>query len=385
MLLVAVRFSAEAPLTLPSTSAVVGPPTIALGSETPIETMPPVPALESALARLFELALTVTTPLLFRLPPRPSFAVTSPDDPTRASAPAPAPPKARPMEVTSVVASASLPPLAVTETEPELVMLPSSSAMTPPLSSAVVPRMVPLPNSPPASALAVAMAVFFCATGPALAVSASTVMAPVVEIVAPPTSALMLALGVTSASANAPVKPASSETLSTSTSAVARFQPRACTSRLPPVRDASYSASVGPLTFAVGSWTVTERPPIVVLVMSAAAWFDDTAWTNTAPVTVWIPAPTLAVVPAVDVTSASADVPAPANNPKLTACGCDSALLADVEVTVNAEAPVTSPTVEAEVPPSTSACGRLMLSENNSPPVPPSSEASAWLLDDATT
>ena len=187
--------------------------------------------------------------------------------------------------------------------------------MTPPLSSAVVPRMVPLPNNPPASALAVAMAVFFCGVGPALAVSASTVMAPVVEIVAPPTSALMLALGCTSASAKAPVKPASKETESTSTSAVARFQPSAWTDRLAAVTELSTSASVGAETSAVGSSTVTLTPDRLVALMSALAWFEEIDCTLIEPGRFCVPENTLAVVPAEETTSASAEAPPPLKMP----------------------------------------------------------------------
>src|SRR5579859_3501255 len=250
----AVIVIALAPMIDPSTSAFAPDAMIATGLDEPKLTMPPVPALESELAVLVELAVTVTAPLEWTVPPM--VAATSPsctaspavcsvdDEPISASEPAPAP--ANPIErpVTLVCASASFDPVAVTLTEVEPVIEPLTAALRPPSISATLPMLVLDAKPAPVRPLAVAFALSVLAIGApppfGIAVSASTITAPA-EIDPPPISAVMPAVSVISASAKDPLGPeiaAIKETVVASTSEVARFQPRAWTFRSPPLYEA---------------------------------------------------------------------------------------------------------------------------------------------------
>ena len=182
------------------------------------------------------------------------------------------------MPIVSVVALASLRPVANTSSVEEPVILPSTSERTAPAMSASVTITV-MPATPTFRASAFAVALFVPDT------LASTLTSPVeLRVASGPTTAVMSAPFAICAVACAPLMPMTATPI-TSTVAVAVFKPIAWT-RMPLelLTVPSADAVVAPETMANGSMMSIDTPPAVPPGAVAVALSVEIDWTVTMPV-----------------------------------------------------------------------------------------------------
>ena len=132
----------------PLNSALVPPATVAVGRATPTDTIPPVPASESAVAWLSESASTETVPDVVMFAEEATRASTSAFEVTVASAPAPPPPNTAPKPTTKVSASAKFSPSASTIKPEADERTPSKAAVTPPPTEASASMTATEPSTP---------------------------------------------------------------------------------------------------------------------------------------------------------------------------------------------------------------------------------------------
>ena len=201
-----------------------------------------------------------------------------------------------------------------------------------------------------------------------------------------PTEAVTSASAAISASATAPAAPPT-DTEATVTVADAVFSASAWTVRLAPLRTSpSKPAFVAPATIAVGSITVTVRPPAETPVTEAIALLSAVALTVMAAAGELICAvsPTCAWVSAALVIVAEDEVPDPAKMPMAITIGVAVAVFALEASTRSCVAPVTSPLSVARVAPETRAVGTETPTAKE-PAVPTSESAFASLVDPART
>ena len=296
--------------TVPSKSAVVPPFSSAVGAFTPPLIRPPPAVFVVAVARLNDVALTVSDPVVVMCAVLPTNALTSPVDVTCASTPEPVSEKPKPMLSAFVSAVAWFEPFAWTVTWDAELTEPSRRAVTAPPIFDVAKKTPPLMMPTP---------VEWVSAGARFGVvwPASTRTAPVMATVASdPMPAKTSAPAWISAFATAPDTPPMLK-LTRSAVAVAMFELRERTVRLnPAVSCPSKLAVVAPPTLAVGRRNEIAIAPTAALVGVADAWSTDEAVTRTLPGMLIVElSPTPADTSATEVTSASAAAPPPEKRP----------------------------------------------------------------------
>ena len=320
LVLVASTRTSDALVAPPSNVARVAPPTVAVGSETPMEIRPPEARLESAVAVSCEVPLTHRTPPVARAAVEPTLARTlapssaaGPVSPSiEASTAEPAPLNTAPTVTILFSAVAWLVASAVILISEAVVTSPSKAAVVAPPTCAVAAAIATLPKEPDL------MSVRAVAVLPVSWLPAVTAMAPEVAIdAAAPTWAVVSAARETVALETAPLAPAT-ETEMTVTVAEARFSELAPTVRLAAsvalsTRSPEKEASVAPPTVAVGSIAATAIAPIEAPVTEAVAWLVEVAFVLTAApgAVICAVSPTIALVSAVSAIVAVAEVPDP--------------------------------------------------------------------------